>query len=88
MKKLSSEETELLKALILNGIGNGNTVNPKPFIPTPKQYKTLHSIMIKFDKKNRRQDNTYHQFTNKILLKTGGYKMKKENCENCKYYIK
>lgn len=53
MEKLSSQETELLKALILNGIGNGNTVNPKPFIPTPKQYKTLHSIMIKLDKKEQ-----------------------------------
>lgn len=50
MKKISGEEKELLKALILNGIGNGNTVNPDPFIPTPKQYKMLHSIMIKLDK--------------------------------------
>lgn len=53
MAKLSNEETDLLKELILNGIRNGNTVNPEPFIPTPKQYKTLHSIMIKLDKKNQ-----------------------------------
>ena len=53
MEKLSNKEKELLESLILNGIGNGNTVNPKPFIPTPKQYKTLHSIMIKLDKKKQ-----------------------------------
>ncbi len=50
MEQLLREEAELLKTLILNGIGNGNTVNPKPFIPTPNQYKTLHLIMIKLNK--------------------------------------
>lgn len=48
--KLTYEEKDLLEKLILNGIGNGNTVNPNPFTPTPEQYKILYSIMNKLDK--------------------------------------
>ena len=43
--QLSDSEAILLKELVLTGIGNGNTVNPKPFVPTPDQYIKLHSIM-------------------------------------------
>lgn len=49
MKKLNYDEKELLKSVLLNAIGNGNTVNPKAFVPTPKQYKLLHSIVQKCD---------------------------------------
>lgn len=48
--KLTYEEKELLEKIILNGIGNGNTVNPKPFSPTPEQYTMLYKIMNKIDK--------------------------------------
>ena len=47
MKKFTCEEIKLFDKLILNAIGNGNTVNPKPFKPTPEQYKTLHQIAKK-----------------------------------------
>ena len=45
--KITYEEKELLEKIILNGIGNGNTINPKPFSPTPEQYKVLYKIMNK-----------------------------------------
>lgn len=47
MKELNYEEKELLRAVLLNAIGNGNTANPKPFNPTPKQHKQLYSITNK-----------------------------------------
>lgn len=45
MKELNYEEKGLLKEVLLNSIGNGNTVNPKAFTPDPKQYKLLHRTM-------------------------------------------
>lgn len=53
MKELIYEEKELLKEILLNAIGNGNTVNPKTFIPTPQQYKMLHSIIQKSELNKR-----------------------------------
>lgn len=42
--KLSYEDMKLLDKILLLGIKNGNTVNPEPYTPTPKEYKRLYSI--------------------------------------------
>jgi len=44
---LTAEERELLDRLTLQAIGNGNTINPQPFDPTPEEYRMLHTIRIK-----------------------------------------
>ena len=49
MRELNCEEKELMEEVLLKAIKNGNTVNPEPFKPTPKQYKMLHSIMGKLE---------------------------------------
>lgn len=49
MNELNCKEKKLLKEILLNAIGNGNTVNPKAFNPTPEQYKRLYSIMNKME---------------------------------------
>jgi len=37
----SHEKEELLEEILLNAYANGNTVEPKPFIPTPEQWKMI-----------------------------------------------
>lgn len=43
------EENELMQKILLLAEANGNTVNPKPFDPTPEQWKMLHQIINKLD---------------------------------------
>lgn len=44
---LKDEEVKLLDKLLLNGIKNGNTVNPETYIPTPEEYRILYDIRNK-----------------------------------------
>lgn len=46
---LTANEKELLNKLTLLAIANGNTVNPKPFEPSPEEYQLLHQLRIKMD---------------------------------------
>ena len=46
---LTNNEKDLLNKLTLLAIANGNTVNPKPFEPTPEEYQLLHQLRIKLD---------------------------------------
>ena len=41
---LSYRETKMLLEMCMIGIANGNSATPKPFDPTPKQYKMLCDI--------------------------------------------
>lgn len=41
------EEVKLVDKLLLNGVKNGNTVNPEAFVPTPEEYRLLYSIRNK-----------------------------------------
>lgn len=40
-------EKQLLIDILLRAYANGNTVTPKPFDPTPEQWKTICSILNK-----------------------------------------
>ena len=40
-------ERDLLDRLTLLAIANGNTVSPKPFVPTPAEYKMLCELRIR-----------------------------------------
>lgn len=44
---LTQEEKDLLDKITLMAIGNGNSVSPTAYVPTPQEYKTLHTIRIK-----------------------------------------
>ena len=41
---LSYRETKMLLEMCMIGIANGNSATPKPFDPTPEQYKMLCDI--------------------------------------------
>ena len=47
MEQLTNKERELLDRVTLLVVANGNTVNPKPYNPTPEEYTLMHSIRIK-----------------------------------------
>ena len=47
---MTNKQKKLLKELVLVAIGNGNTVNPKPFIPTPSEYKELVDVINGLEK--------------------------------------
>ena len=44
---LTEKELELLKAMCLNVVANGNTVNPKPLEVNRDMYVTAHKLMNK-----------------------------------------
>ena len=44
---LTVDELRLLDRVTLTAIGNGNTVNPVAYDPTPEEYGLLHDIRIK-----------------------------------------
>lgn len=46
---LTVDELALIGRLTLTAIGNGNTVNPVAYDPTPEEYKLLHTIRIKME---------------------------------------
>ena len=50
---LTEYELDLLDRLTLHAIANGNTVFPKPYEPTPEEYKALHTIRIKLELNGR-----------------------------------
>lgn len=44
---LTVDELRLLDRVTLTAVGNGNTVNPVAYDPTPEEYKLLYSIRNK-----------------------------------------
>lgn len=44
---LSEKEKKLLKAVLMNAVKNGNTVNHEAFVPNGDQYKDICKIIEK-----------------------------------------
>lgn len=46
----SHKNEELLSKILLNAYANGNTVNPKPFVPTPEEWKRIAEMFADTNK--------------------------------------